>query len=390
MGKKCIKCGYVRDDELDKDVPENECPRCGVIYAKAEAYKGEKRKPNTKNLKECPSCKKLISKNAKICPYCGENIKSNLGWYIALSIVLIALAVFILENGHIFFYNKHTAVESLKPKNRVATPYIFISKKDCSYANVGRGVIRLSVPDNIVPDKTQLINIARDAWKQYSGKWDTGSVFIYIKDMDTSSLAYSGIDFSNNQIKNFWKNDDILQRLNNFSKQENNIDLAEQTRKKIWAEIIQAEKKATQESEHVYPIEPTQDMKLGETFQLTKATPLMPEINPVHPLAALGKMLRIPAGYFIKIKEIKLKNHTNWYFVNVYSPEKQFLKTGWINGIALMRQSKIDPTQQLKRQARLNDLLNNKYKKAIAAKYEISFEQLEKIVNEGLVKGWKN
>jgi len=35
MGKQCLKCGYVR--QAEDTAPEYECPKCGVIYAKAEA-----------------------------------------------------------------------------------------------------------------------------------------------------------------------------------------------------------------------------------------------------------------------------------------------------------------------------------------------------------------
>lgn len=35
MAKKCIKCGYER--QQNDQAPEYECPQCGVIYAKAEA-----------------------------------------------------------------------------------------------------------------------------------------------------------------------------------------------------------------------------------------------------------------------------------------------------------------------------------------------------------------
>jgi predicted RNA-binding Zn-ribbon protein involved in translation (DUF1610 family) len=35
MSKQCIKCGYVR--QPSDTAPDHECPKCGVIYAKAEA-----------------------------------------------------------------------------------------------------------------------------------------------------------------------------------------------------------------------------------------------------------------------------------------------------------------------------------------------------------------
>lgn len=85
MSKKCIKCGYVRDDEIDKDTPDYECPRCGVIYAKAQKKPIQPPKaspvppaievapaPNN-NLIPCPECNSLISKKAKACPNCGVN-----------------------------------------------------------------------------------------------------------------------------------------------------------------------------------------------------------------------------------------------------------------------------------------------------------------------------
>jgi DNA-directed RNA polymerase subunit RPC12/RpoP len=85
MSKKCIKCGYVRDDEIDKNTPDYECPRCGVIYAKAKKKPSQSPKaspepppievapaPN-KNLIPCPECNSLISKKAKFCPNCGVN-----------------------------------------------------------------------------------------------------------------------------------------------------------------------------------------------------------------------------------------------------------------------------------------------------------------------------
>ncbi len=51
MFKTCPKCGYTRLPQDDDMVPKDECPKCGMIYAKAEASlkKEEKRK-----IKETP------------------------------------------------------------------------------------------------------------------------------------------------------------------------------------------------------------------------------------------------------------------------------------------------------------------------------------------------
>jgi hypothetical protein len=52
MGKKCLKCGYMRND--GDPGPLTECPRCGVIYARVEAKLGKQ--PEAEN--EEKACEK--------------------------------------------------------------------------------------------------------------------------------------------------------------------------------------------------------------------------------------------------------------------------------------------------------------------------------------------
>jgi predicted RNA-binding Zn-ribbon protein involved in translation (DUF1610 family) len=47
MSKSCIKCGYAR--QATDTAPEYECPKCGVIYAKAEAAIRAKEKAKLEN-----------------------------------------------------------------------------------------------------------------------------------------------------------------------------------------------------------------------------------------------------------------------------------------------------------------------------------------------------
>ena len=101
--KRCPKCGYERQPRDDKFVSPTKCPRCGVIYYKAEAKliqeqaeearrqkfdnwltesADEKQKQGTtsevgatgadrRGLIPCPECKKRFSASANSCPWCG-------------------------------------------------------------------------------------------------------------------------------------------------------------------------------------------------------------------------------------------------------------------------------------------------------------------------------
>jgi hypothetical protein len=50
MGKKCLKCGYIRN--AGDPGPETDCPRCGVIYARAEARLGGQAETNSRETTE--------------------------------------------------------------------------------------------------------------------------------------------------------------------------------------------------------------------------------------------------------------------------------------------------------------------------------------------------
>ena len=58
-------------------------------------------------------------------------------------------------------------------------------------------------------------------------------------------------------------------------------------------------------------------LEIGKSYNLSKETPLMPELNPIDPLAAINKIKYIKPGEIINIISIEEKNNTPWYFVNV-------------------------------------------------------------------------
>ena len=50
MGKKCLRCSYVR--QPTDTAPEYECPNCGVVYAKFEASQGIASSPSSQSAKK--------------------------------------------------------------------------------------------------------------------------------------------------------------------------------------------------------------------------------------------------------------------------------------------------------------------------------------------------
>jgi len=172
------------------------------------------------------------------------------------------------------------------------------------------------------------------------------------------------------------------------AKPEKRFGLSEEKRKEIWKELVLVEDRARKEAEEQYPLDPTQSLREGQVFQLSKETPLMPELEPADPMAALQEIRRLPSGTTIKVLKVVMKQQTPWYFVEAKSPSKASLGSGWINSVALMGQSQVDLKEQLEKQAELESRLKDKYKDKLAKKYGLTREQLEKISIEGIEKDW--
>jgi hypothetical protein len=164
---------------------------------------------------------------------------------------------------------------------------------------------------------------------------------------------------------------------------EEKFGLSEATRREIFEAIVRAEDKANAEAEKRYPFDPMLSLSVGETFPLSKETPLITERNPTDPIAALSRMKRLPAGSQISITGVEDDNNHLVYQVRVGS-----LESGWIDSIALMGQSSVDPTIQMHKQTEMSDQLTEKYTVQIAHQYDLTEEQLDEISTEALKKNW--
>lgn len=72
-------------------------------------------------------------------------------------------------------------------------------------------------------------------------------------------------------------------------------------------------------------------LKAGRRYQLSGEAPLMPELEPSDPLAALERVQQLPAGTTIRVTEVRDRNGTIWYEV-----ETDRGAAGWINSTALI------------------------------------------------------
>ncbi|MDV2503821.1 MAG: hypothetical protein RX318_07690 [bacterium] len=81
-----------------------------------------------------------------------------------------------------------------------------------------------------------------------------------------------------------------------------------------------------------------EDLEVGQTYIVSKRTPLMPSHSPTNPLAALKQMKQIPRGGGFKVLGTFDKKGNPWYRVSAFDQRKEQIGTGWINSIALLSQ----------------------------------------------------
>lgn len=85
------------------------------------------------------------------------------------------------------------------------------------------------------------------------------------------------------------------------------------------------------------PLLEYQQLKIGEYYQFSGDFNLMPELNPVDPIAATKHVIKIHGqNCWVLINEKQNKNSTPWYGVSVYELQGVPIANGWINSDALI------------------------------------------------------
>ena len=80
------------------------------------------------------------------------------------------------------------------------------------------------------------------------------------------------------------------------------------------------------------------ELEAGQTYIVTKQTPLMPSHSPADPIAAMKNMKQIPKGGGFKVLETFDKRGNPWYRVTAFDQRKKQIGIGWINSTALLGQ----------------------------------------------------
>jgi hypothetical protein len=82
----------------------------------------------------------------------------------------------------------------------------------------------------------------------------------------------------------------------------------------------------------------TSDLQIGSRYRISRGTPLMPEIEPADPMAAIARIQQIPSGGAIQIHERHNRGGTPWYRATAYGTGGASIGEGWINSTALLGQ----------------------------------------------------
>lgn len=91
----------------------------------------------------------------------------------------------------------------------------FINKKDCSYANVDRGVIRVRVLENKLLNAKIYRHVAKAIWFKFKQRsWYTGSVFFYIRNQPWDMGAYYVVELGKGgKILKEWKKEENYRKI---------------------------------------------------------------------------------------------------------------------------------------------------------------------------------
>ena len=95
-------------------------------------------------------------------------------------------------------------------ENKEILKYSITEKQDVSYLNTPRMVYRIILDVDKLPLDKEMEKTAIDIWEKGNKNWKEFTVFMYLPEMDTKSLAYGVGEFNQTGLTEFKKNEYAL------------------------------------------------------------------------------------------------------------------------------------------------------------------------------------
>ena len=102
------------------------------------------------------------------------------------------------------------------------------------------------------------------------------------------------------------------------------------------AEKTKQSPEKSEESEGAFSFINALELEAGQSFIISKQTPLMPHHSPPDPLSAIQLMKQIPAGGGVTILEVYTGKTNPWYRVTAFGQDREIIGAGWVISVVLL------------------------------------------------------
>ncbi len=177
---------------------------------------------------------------------------------------------------------------------------------------------------------------------------------------------------------------------------ETKLGMSEQKRRALYQEYIHdVDDRATNESLGLFPLMPAATFKVGDQFTLTSKTPLCADYIPTGEarstpeiVRSINAIERLPAGTRIVVQAVIPERVVPWYKVTATDPNGSRVRTGWINSVALIDQTRAQGKANFQTGIDYDNEVRPKYRAAFLEKHGLSEDQWEAISLEGINEDW--
>lgn len=320
-------------------------------------------------------------------------------------VLLYAVATLLLSNEWVskpaVYAQQNSASDSSSAGNATESPllkYRILNKEVYDVPIKTQIMLEVLASENVTKEGVRVLlkDLCRQCLSERGFKYHGGRpthVFIYVYPTKEHQASGTGLwlgmlsKAGANDEPRVDINEDFIEKLDDPPVMK--FGYSEVERKSVFRLLVDVERKADEEAEGEYPLEPEKHLKVGSHIVLAKRTPLMPEMEPEDPMEALAKVKEISAGVSVEVVAVSKDKHgTRCYGVRLMGGDESEIASGWINSIALIGQMKFDRKVQLKQQSSLFEHLKKQYEDALGRELGLTEEQFDEISSEGLDKYW--